>query len=167
MHVFAPLASLIPLYSCLFQVSKRRSLMQISLMMRQKWEQKAGRPTVTAMSLPTQTQRVGGMADACHTLNAQLSVLYQPSPSCTSLRLAQLKKWFAWLNAGRRKPIVVKLVPMGNRLLVHWLPAGDDAEPALLELNEDDYVEDGAETSGVLNCPPILPCARLQLYRAP
>ena len=40
-----------------------------------------------------------------------------------------------WLIAGRRKPIVVKLVPMGNRLLVHWLPAGEDAEPALLELN--------------------------------
>ena len=57
------------------------------------------------------------------------------------------------LHAGRRKPIVVKLVPMGNRLLLHWLPAGENAEPALLELNVDDYIEDGTDPSGVPTNP--------------
>lgn len=56
---------------------------------------------------------------------------------------------------GKRNPIMLKMVPMGDKMLLHWASPGSFDEPRMLELNVDDYVDDTANTDGAY-LPKIL-----------
>ncbi len=49
---------------------------------------------------------------------------------------------------GKRTPILLKMVPMGDKMLLHWASPGSFDEPRMLELNVDDYVDDTARPDG-------------------
>ena len=50
---------------------------------------------------------------------------------------------------GKRNPIMLKMVPMGDKMLLHWASPGSFDEPRMLELNVDDYVDDTAKADGM------------------
>jgi hypothetical protein len=56
---------------------------------------------------------------------------------------------------GKRNPIMLKMVPMGDKMLLHWASPGSFDEPRMLELNVDDYVDDTAKADGMHLKNPI------------
>ncbi|EIE21537.1 hypothetical protein COCSUDRAFT_66937 [Coccomyxa subellipsoidea C-169] len=52
-------------------------------------------------------------------------------------------------TTGKRTPILLKMVPMGDKMLLHWASPGSFDEPRMLELNVDDYVDDTARPDDV------------------
>ena len=48
--------------------------------------------------------------------------------------------------AGKRNPIMVKMVPLGEHLLLQWMAPKSFREPRMLELNVSDYVDKAASS---------------------
>ena len=44
------------------------------------------------------------------------------------------------LAAGKRSPVLLKALPLGNKLVVSWLALGRPAQPQVLELEEARFV---------------------------
>ena len=51
-------------------------------------------------------------------------------------------------HAGKRNPIMVKMVPMDDHLLLQWMAPKSFREPRLLDLNVNDYVDTPSDTAG-------------------
>ena len=49
-------------------------------------------------------------------------------------------------SAGKRNPIMVKMVPTGGHLLLQWMAPRSFREPRMLELNVSDYVDKAASS---------------------
>ena len=52
----------------------------------------------------------------------------------------------AALSAGKRNPIMVKMVPLDDHLLLQWMAPKSFREPRMLELNVRDYVDKAASS---------------------
>ena len=50
------------------------------------------------------------------------------------------------MPAGKRNPIMVKIVPMGDHLLLQWMAPKSFREPRMLELSVSDYVDKAASS---------------------
>ncbi|KAK9908073.1 hypothetical protein WJX75_002439 [Coccomyxa subellipsoidea] len=63
-------------------------------------------------------------------------------------------------TTGKRNPIMLKMVPMGDKMLLHWASPGSFDEPRMLEVNVDDYVDDTAKADAYKNLGDL--ASRLQ-----
>ena len=68
-----------------------------------------------------------------------------PVISMSSDQKAQLSEAAA-TPAGKRNPIMVKMVPLGEHLLLQWMAPKSFREPRMLELNVSDYVDKAASS---------------------
>jgi hypothetical protein len=65
--------------------------------------------------------------------------------------------------AGKRNPIMVKMVPFGDNLLLQWKAPKSFKEPRVLDLNVNDYVADTPsvdEAAGMPSHSRAIPCFR-------
>ena len=51
------------------------------------------------------------------------------------------------LNAGKRNPIMVKMVPLEDHLLLQWMAPQSFKEPRTLDLTVSDYVGEPSTTA--------------------
>ena len=66
-------------------------------------------------------------------------------------------------HAGKRNPIMVKMVPLGDNLLLQWMAPKSFKEPRVLDLNVNDYVDDTPSADEAVGKPShcrAIPCFR-------
>lgn len=66
-------------------------------------------------------------------------------------------------HAGKRNPIMVKMVPLGDHLLLQWMAPKSFKEPRVLDLNVNDYVDDTPSAEDAAGEPGhcrAIPCIR-------
>ena len=51
------------------------------------------------------------------------------------------------MSAGKRSPVLLKALPLGNKLVVSWLALGRPAQPQVLELEEARFVAEDPSSS--------------------
>jgi hypothetical protein len=114
--------------------------MQTSQVMRQRWAQKTGKTPRVPTHWHTQTQPVGS---PCWTKPARSPRLAIRARQAMELLKRHVRCCAA---AGKRSPLVVKMVPMGASLLLHAM--SPDSEPQCAELPVDEYVDEASSTNG-------------------
>ena len=78
---------------------------------------------------------------ACSALPEVKSELQETSFCSTCSNMAVLLKRHMQCS-GKRNPIMVKMVPLGDNLLLQWMAPKSFKEPRVLDLNVNDYVDD-------------------------
>ena len=71
-------------------------------------------------------------------------------PACCVVLLPEFSNALnlSFPHAGKRNPIMVKMVPMDDHLLLQWMAPKSFKEPRLLDLNVNDYVDTPSDTAG-------------------